>query len=125
MNVAVTISAAVIVTTQAAVPVQAPLHPANVDPSDAVCVSVICVPLAKLAEQVFGQIIPDGALVTVPVPFPASATVSAKFVAVLVKVAVTVRAAVSVNVQVPVPSHVESVHPVKVEPAAGTAVNVI
>jgi hypothetical protein len=39
-------------------------------------------------------------------------------------VAVTVVAAVSVTVQVPVPEHPPPLQPVKVEPAAGTAVRV-
>jgi hypothetical protein len=33
-----------------------------------VAVSVTCVPLVKLAEQVLGQLIPAGLLVTVPAP---------------------------------------------------------
>ena len=76
LNVAVTVTAALTVTTQVPVPVQpAPLQPANVEPSAATAVSVTAVPLAKFAEQVVGQIIPAGALITVPAPVPASLTV--------------------------------------------------
>ena len=44
VNVAVTVLAAVIVTTHAPVPVHAPDHPANVDPVAGVAVTVTCVP---------------------------------------------------------------------------------
>lgn len=59
LNVAVTAVAAVNVTTQVPVPVHPPpLHPANVELADAAAVNVTCVPLAKFAEQVVGQLIP-------------------------------------------------------------------
>jgi hypothetical protein len=100
LKVAVTAVAAVNVTTQVPVPVQPPpLHPANVEPSAAAAVSVTAVPLAKFAAQVVGQLIPAGALVTVPVPLPASATVNANVLPVL-NVAVTVATALNDIVQV-------------------------
>ena len=46
LNVAVTLRAAVIDVTQVPVPVQMPLHPANVEPLAAAAVSVTDVPLA-------------------------------------------------------------------------------
>ena len=67
------------------------------------------------------QEMPAGALVTVPLPVPALLSVSAKVWA--VKVAVTERAAVMLTVQVLVPVHAP-LQPLKVEPAAGVAVNV-
>ena len=68
------------------------------------------------------QLIPAGALVTVPLPVPALLIVSAKVWA--VKVAVTERAALMVTEQVvAVPVHAP-LQPLKVEPAAGVAVNV-
>lgn len=79
LNVAVTVSAALIVTEHPPVPVHpAPLQPANVDPFVAVAVSATTWPLVKLAEHVVGQLIPAGLLVTVPVPVPASFTPKVK-----------------------------------------------
>ena len=103
LNVAVTAVAAVTVTTQAPIPAHPPpLQPAKVDPVAADAVKVTCVPLAKFAEHVAGQLIPAGALVTVPVPVPAAVTVNPKF-GLTLKLAVTDVAAVIVNVQLPVP----------------------
>ena len=126
LNVAVTGVVAVTVTTQVPVPEHPlPLQPANVEPSAATAVSVALVPLAKFAEHVVGQLIPVGALVTVPVPVPVSLTVRAKFV-LLLKLAVTGVFAVIVNVHVPVPSQLFApLQPVNVDPSSGKAVNVI
>src|SRR5256885_17142292 len=64
---------------------------------------------------------PAGALVTVPLPVPALVGVSAKVG--VVKVAVTERAALMVTEQeAAVPVHAP-LQPLKVEPAAGVAVN--
>jgi hypothetical protein len=74
-KVAVTDSAALIVTSQLPIPEQPPPdQPANDDPDPAVAVNVTCVPLAKSCEQVEPQSIPAGELVTVPDPLPANAT---------------------------------------------------
>lgn len=89
LKVAVTACAAFIVTTQEPVPEHAPLQPANVEPVAAVGVSVTMVPLAKFAEQVVGQLMPVGVLITVPLPVPASVAVRVKFVGVVLNVAVT------------------------------------
>src|SRR5206468_5731564 len=100
VKVAVTVVAAETVTAQAPVPEHpAPLQPLKVEPAAGVAVSVTTVPLAKLAEQVAPQLIPAGALVTVPLPVPALLTVSAKLGR--AKVAVTVVAAKTVAVQAP------------------------
>jgi hypothetical protein len=77
LNVAVTALAALMVTPQVLVPVQAPLQPAKVDPAAAVAVRVTTVPPAKLALQVLGQAMPLGLLLTDPVPVPDSVTLSA------------------------------------------------
>ena len=123
MKVAVTVVAAESVTTQVPVPEHPPpLQPVKVEPPTGVAVNVTAVPLAKLAEQVAPQLIPTGALVTVPLPVPALLTVSVNVWS--VNVAVTVVAAESVTVQAPVPEHPPPLQPVKVEPAAGVAVNV-
>jgi hypothetical protein len=121
LNVAVTALAAVMVTLQVPVPEQAPLQPAKVDPAAAVAVRVTGVPLAKLALQVLGQVMPAGLLLTDPEPVPASVTVSANVTA--LNVAVTALAAVMVTLQVPVPEQAP-LQPAKVDPAAAVAVKV-
>lgn len=50
------------------VPVHAPPKPLKEAPEPGVAVSVIAIPLAKGAVQAVGQLIPAGALVTVPLP---------------------------------------------------------
>jgi hypothetical protein len=57
-------------TTQEAVPAQAPDHPANAEPEPAVAVSVTLTVGAKDALQVEPQSIPAGLLETVPEPVP-------------------------------------------------------
>src|SRR5207249_5639438 len=99
-----------------------PVQPVKVEPAAGVAVNVTAVPLVKLAEQVTPQLIPTGALVTVPLPVPALLTVRVKVCS--VKVAVTVVAAESVTTHDPVPEQPPPVQPVKVEPAAGAAVSV-
>ena len=121
LKVAVTDCADVIVTTQEAVPVHAPLQPAKVDPAAAVAVRVTEVPLLKLAEQVVPQLMPAGELVTVPLPAPALVSVRLKVCN--VNVAVTDCAALMVTTQEAVPVHAP-LHPVNTEPAAGVAVSV-
>jgi len=76
-NVAVTLWAAVIVTAQLPVPVQAPLQPVNVEPVAGVAVRVTFVPRLKLALHVAPQLMPAGDEVTVPLPVPALPTVRA------------------------------------------------
>jgi hypothetical protein len=76
LNVAVTEVLADNVITHDPVPLQAPDHPANVDPAAGVAVRVTCVPDEKLAVQVDPQLIPPGLLLTVPVPLPAALTIS-------------------------------------------------
>ena len=57
-------------------PEHAPVHPVKVEPPLGFAVSVTDVPLAKLALHVGPQLMPAGALVTVPVPLPELATTS-------------------------------------------------
>ena len=120
---AVTVVAAEIVTVQVLVPEQPPpLQPLKVEPAAGAAVSVTAVPLVKLAAQVAPQVIPAGALVTVPLPVPAAVTVSVKVWS--VKVAVTVVAAETVTTHDPVPVQPPPLQPLKIEPAAGVAVSV-
>jgi hypothetical protein len=77
-KVAVTLAAALIVTTQVPVPAHPPPdQPLKVEPGPGVAVSVTTVPESKLATQVAPQLIPAGDEATVPVPPPALFTVSA------------------------------------------------
>ena len=62
------------VTTHVPVPLHAPVHPANALFASLLAANVTWVLLAKLAEQVPGQLIPAGLLVTVPVPTPLRVT---------------------------------------------------
>jgi hypothetical protein len=125
LNVAVTASAALIVTEHVPVPVHpAPLQPVNVDPAVAAAVSTTTCPLVKLAEHVAPQLIPAGLLVTVPVPVPALVTASVKLVTVVLNVAVTDSAAFIVTEHVPVPVQPAApLHPANVDPVAAAAVS--
>ena len=123
-KVALTACTALIVTVQAPVPVQAPLHPVNVEPVAGVAVKVRVLPLENDATHVVPQEIPVGALVTVPLPVPDLVTVSENDVGNSVNVAVTALAALTVTTQVPVPAQPPPLQPVKVEPVAGVAVRV-
>jgi len=120
-KVAVTDCAAFIVTVQLPVPVQAPLHPAKLDPVAALATKVTLVPLGKFALQVPGQLMPVGVLATVPDPLPANVTDSGKVT--VLKVAVTDCAALIVTVQLPVPVQAP-LHPAKLEPVAALATKV-
>jgi len=120
-KVAVTAAAALLmVTVHVPVPLQPlPLHPVNVDPEAAVAVRTTG-PSAKFALHVAPQLIPAGALVTVPAPVPAKVTVTGYVVR--AKVAVTACACVMLTEHVPVPEHAP-LQPVNVDPAAGLSVS--
>jgi hypothetical protein len=120
VNSAVTIRASLTVTVQAAVPVQAPDHPTNVDPAIAVAVRVTLASPGYEAEQVAPQSIPAGVEVTVPSPVPVLVTVS---VFPAEKVAATARASVMVTVHSAAPVQAPD-HPTNIDPAAGAAVKV-
>jgi hypothetical protein len=127
LNVAVTLRACDIVTVHtSAVPVHAPLQPANVEPLATAAVRftwVAGVALAIFALQAVPQLMPPVFDVTVPVPVPLRVTVSANVVAWLVNVAVTERACVIETVQVDVPVHAP-LQPVNAEPLVAAAVSV-
>jgi len=122
LNVAVTEVLLSKVTLQVPVPLQAPPHPPKMALAAGVAVSVTFVPNLKAASQVEGQLIPAGALVTVPVPVPLNFTLSIGDEPTL-KVAVTELSPFKVTVQVLAPPQAPS-HPANVAPAAGSAVRV-
>lgn len=122
VNVAVTDFASVTDTTQAPVPVQAPLQPAKVEPGPSAAESVTDVPWSYVSVQSTPQLMPAGAEVIVPVPVPVLVTVSAY--ARSVKVAVTLVASDIATTHVPVPEQPPPLQPVKLELASGAAVSV-
>lgn len=105
-------------------PLQAPPHPAKVEPVAAAAVSVTCVPGLKLAWQVGPQLIPEGTLETVPVPDPPGTTVSTGALWTTLKTAVTFSLALSVTVQVGLLLQLPPVQPAKDEFVAAVAVRV-
>jgi hypothetical protein len=74
VNAADTLSAALIVTEQPPLPLQAPLQPIKLMAWAGVAVSVTCVPLLKLALHVDGQLMPVGLLITDPLPVKLTAS---------------------------------------------------
>jgi hypothetical protein len=121
LKFALTDFAASMVTLQAPVPLQAPLQPARVEPESGAAVKLTTVPLAKLAEHVAPQEIPEGVLVTVPVPVPFLVTVRVKGPGFAVKFALTDFAASMVTLQAPVPLQAPP-QPANVEPESGATV---
>jgi hypothetical protein len=76
VNLALTLFAASMVTTQLPVPEQAPVQPVKVDSADGVAVRVTKVASLKLAMHVAPQSIPAGLLVTLSKSVPDLLTVS-------------------------------------------------
>ena len=76
LNVAVTEVLPEGVKLHAAVPLQAPDHPENIEFPVAAAVSVTAVPVAKVALQVWPQLMPVGLLLTVPAPVPEAVTLT-------------------------------------------------
>jgi len=121
VKVAVTPTAAVIVVSQIAVPVQPPPdQPVKVEPAAGVAVSVTMDPKLKAAAHVAPQSMPAGTEATVPVPLPARVTTSELSSA---NDAVTSMSAVIVTLHGPVPMQSPD-QPMKVAPTPGVAVNV-
>jgi hypothetical protein len=123
LNVAVTLSAPLIVTVHVPVPLHCefPLHPAKLDPDPAVAVNTTCEFALKFATHPSGHVIPVGVLTTVPFPVPASVTVSANVLA--LNVAVTLSGPLIVTEHV-FPLHSCPGHPPNVLPLPAVAVNV-
>ena len=120
-NSAPTDLAALIVTSQTPVPVQAPLQPLNSESSAAVGISVTIVPCGYSASHAAPHSIPPGELVTVPKPLPVSATVSLNL-GTGANSAPTDLAALIVTSQAPVPVQVP-LQPLNSEPMAGVALS--
>ena len=119
---AVTVVAAVTVTTHVPVPLHPPPdHPVKREPGTAVAVNVTAAPVLYFSVQSVPHVMPAGELLTVPAPVPLFATVS---VYCGTKVAVTVVSAVMVTTHVPVPLHPPPDQPVNAMSAFGVAVNV-
>jgi hypothetical protein len=123
VNVAVTVVALVGVRVHVPVPAQLPPdQPEKTEPPAGVAVRTTELPDENVAEHVVPHVIPAGALVTVPLPTPARTTVTATGAG--PNAALTVVVLDNVRVQAPVPEHPPPDQPVKMEPAAGTAVSV-
>lgn len=122
-NVACTATSEFTGTVQEPVPEQAaPVQPAKEEPAAAVAVRVTLVPESNCAAHVLPQLIPAGALVTVPAPAPLTATDSANCGAGgTPKFATTVRSTSRVTVHPPVPAQAPP-HPVNADPWAGATV---
>ncbi len=126
LKFAPTVESALSVTTQAPVPLQAPVQPAKLKPAAGLGVSVITVPERNDSEQrvlAAPHEIPIGSLVIEPPCSGVTLTVSVRLTGIALKVAVTLRAALIVTLQVPVPVHAP-LQPAKTEPWAGVAVRV-
>ncbi len=123
LNVAVTFVFSVSTIVHTLVPLHAPLHPAKEDPDAGAAVSVTLVSALKVALHVEPQLMPAGALVTVPRPEPARVTERVSALVSRLKVAVTAVLLVRVTVHLPVPEHAPD-HPAKADPEAGEAVSV-
>jgi hypothetical protein len=117
VNVAVTLFAAFIVRLQLPVPEQAPDQPENPYPLEGAAVRVTPVPYEYVVEQVPGQEMPEGELVTVPLPLTPTVSVSG----IAVNVAVTLTGLYSVTWQAPVPEQAPD-QPEKLYPAEAEAV---
>jgi hypothetical protein len=118
LNVAVQLLVLVIVTVYVGlVPEQLPDHPEKPYPAEGEAVRATPVPYENVDEQVPGQDMPAGELVTVPLPLTPTVSVSG----IAVKVALTVVGLNKLTSQAPVPEH-EPDQPEKVYPVEGEAV---
>jgi hypothetical protein len=121
LKVAVTAAAlAPIFSVQAAVPEQAPDHPAKLELAAGVALSVTDVPDVKVPLQLWPQLIPAGLLVTVPVPGPTADTVTVPGAE---KAPPTVVSAFNTTVHFPAPEQAP-LQPENESAAAGVAVSV-
>src|SRR5580658_3496773 len=117
-NVAVTLCAPLIVTTQLPTPLHGPPQPSKLQLLAGVAVSVTCVFEAYVALQVDGQLMPGGELVTVPLPVTLIESVGF-----CRNVALTLCAAFIATVQLPEPLQAPA-QLLNTQPLVGVAVKV-
>ena len=116
-NDALTVLAAVTVTSQTPVPLQpAPLHPEKANPVEGVAANRTMLPCVKLAPHVAPQLMPAGDEATLPEPLSVTLNGNVVAAATGVNVAVTERSAVMLIWQGAVPAQLMPLpfHPVKV-----------
>ena len=123
-NVAFTFVAELTVTAHVPVPEQGPLQPMKVEPETGVAVRVSDDPAVIVSEQVAPQLMPAGALVTVPEPVPSFVIDRVRGFGLVLNAAMTEVAAFTVTAQVPVPEQAP-LQPAKEEPVVGLAVSVM
>jgi hypothetical protein len=121
LKVAVTATAFAPLMVHAAVPEQAPDHPAKVELAAGAAFRVTEVPALKVEEHVCPQLMPAGVLVMTPVPGPATDTASDRGPE---NAAPTLVSAFRTTVHFAVPEQAPD-QPEKVLEAAGLAVNVM
>jgi len=122
VNVAVTEVAEMRLTVQVEIPLQAPVHPVNVEPELGAADNATGVPVGKLARHVVPQLIPKGLLVTVPLPVPALRTTRSRGVIVKLNSAIVVALDFRVKAQLVVPPQAPN-HPPNLEVELGVAVS--
>src|SRR4029453_16896029 len=106
-------------------PQPAPLQPVKSEPAAALALRVTVLPPGKVAVQLPGQVMPAGALVTLPPPVPAKFTCRVPDGTTRLNVAVTMtEEAFRVTVQGPAPLQPPPLQPAKTVPAAALALRV-
>jgi hypothetical protein len=103
---------------QAAVPLQPPVQPLNVNPASGVAFKLTVAPAVKLKRQLVPQLIPEGVLVTVPLPVFATERLT------VLRENVAVQVLLASILTDPSAQSACPVHPLNLELAAGVGVKV-
>ena len=103
---------------QSPVPVHAPLQPAKTKLASGVARSDTVAPAANVLEQLVPQLMPEGALATVPLPFFETERVT------VLRANFAVQVLLAFTVTEPSEQSASPVHPVNFELAAGIGVKV-